>query len=67
PGGDELKVLQGVLDQDAATYRKNPEAATKLLGVGSFKNKESLDRAELAAWTTVASLLLNLDETVTKG
>jgi hypothetical protein len=67
PGADELKVLQGVLDQDGATYRKNPEAAAKLLGVGNFKNKESLDRAELAAWTTVASLLLNLDETVTKG
>ena len=26
-----------------------------------------LDNAELAAWTVVANVLLNLDETVTKG
>ena len=25
------------------------------------------DKAELAAWTVVANVLLNLDETVTKG
>ena len=28
---------------------------------------ESLDEVELAAWTFVMSLLLNLDETITKG
>ena len=31
------------------------------------RSDEKLDQAELAAWTTVASVILNLDETVTKG
>jgi hypothetical protein len=38
-----------------------------LLAVGGFKADESLDEGELAAWTTIASMILNLDETVTKS
>ncbi len=39
----------------------------KLLAIGESKRNETLDPAELAAWTMVASTILNLDETVTKG
>jgi len=67
PGANEVKVLRGVLEQQMADFRKDPEAAKKLLGVGGFKPKAELDQAELAAWATVASMILNLDETVTKG
>jgi len=67
PASDEVKVLKQVLTQQLEEYRKNTDAATKLLGVGSFKANESIDRAELAAWTTVASMVLNLDEAVTKN
>ncbi len=67
PASDEVKVLKQVLTQQLEGYRKNTDAATKLLGVGSFKANESIDRAELAAWTTVASMVLNLDEAVTKN
>ena len=34
--------------------------------VGESPRDERLDAAELAAWTTVASMILNLDETITK-
>ena len=37
------------------------------LAVGESPRDEELDPAELAAWTMVASVILNLDETVTKG
>jgi hypothetical protein len=67
PGADEIKVLQEVVDRELADYRKDETGAEKLLNVGSFKAKASLDSAELAAWTTVASMILNLDETVTKN
>jgi hypothetical protein len=67
PGGDELKVLRDVLEQQLAEYRKDAGAAEKLLGVGGFKASDSLEQGELAAWTTIASMILNLDETVTKG
>ena len=38
----------------------------KLLGVGQSPRDTALDAAELAAWTTVTSTILNLDETITK-
>ena len=67
PGADELKVLEGVLKQQLAEFHKDTEAAKKLLAVGAFQADPSLDAGELAAWATVASMILNLDETVTKG
>jgi hypothetical protein len=67
PKAAELSVLLKLHDAQLATYRANQEAALKLLCVGESKHNESLDSAELAAWTMVASAILNLDETVTKG
>ncbi len=67
PNADEMKVLLEVFNQELGGYRKDKEAAEKLLAVGSFKVRADLDRTELAAWTTIASMILNLDETVTKG
>jgi hypothetical protein len=67
PRADEIKVLQEVLNQQLTDFRREKVAAEKLLKVGAFQAKESLDPSELAAWTTIASMILNLDETVTKG
>ena len=67
PGAEETKVLLDVFNRDLAEFRKDKKAAEKLLSVGSFKPKPGLDASELAAWTTIASMILNLDETVTKG
>jgi hypothetical protein len=67
PGSDEIKVLREVLDHQLAEFGKDTEAAGKLLGIGAFKADPSLDTSELAAWTTIASMILNLDETVTKN
>jgi len=50
-----------------ATYRADEEAARKLLAVGESEPPATMDSAELAAWTMVGNLLLNLDETITKG
>ena len=67
PGSDEVKVLQDVLNLQLDEFRKDKSAAEKLVGTGAFKAKESLDPSELAAWMTIASMILNLDETVTKS
>lgn len=64
---DETKVLQEIFNQQLADYRKDTDAAEKLLSVGAFKANAGLDRPELAAWTMVANTLLNLDETITKN
>jgi hypothetical protein len=67
PKPDEAKVLTRILTEQSDHFRQHPEAVTKLLAVGESPRDEKLDQAELAAWTTVASVILNLDETVTKG
>ena len=67
PSDKEIAVIQKLFEDQLASYRKNPEAALKLITVGDSPRSEKLDPAEHAAWTIVGSVLLNLDETVTKG
>src|SRR6185503_12216903 len=65
PNAEESVVLRKIYDQQLAVYRSNAEAATKLLSVGESPRDDKLDPIDLAAWTTVASTILNLDETIT--
>jgi hypothetical protein len=67
PSAQELAVLRSLFDKQLAAFRQNDEAAGKLLAVGESPVNAALDRGELAAWAIVASVILNLDETVTKG
>lgn len=48
-------------------YRHAPASAALLLSVGESSRDPSLDAAELAAWTALSNVLLNLDEMVTRG
>jgi mono/diheme cytochrome c family protein len=66
PSSKETGVLRQLLRGRRAEFRKDREAAGKLLGVGESSWDKRLDAAELAAYTTVASVILNLDETITK-
>lgn len=62
----EKEILRSVLTKTTEAYQNNPNAALALLGVGESPRDESLDPVEHAAWTTVANLIFNLDETITK-
>jgi hypothetical protein len=66
PMAAELQVLVGGLRHHQEAYRKDREAARKLVSVGEFPRDERLDISELAAYTAIAGLILNLDEVVTK-
>jgi hypothetical protein len=66
PTGKEVGVLRALLRGRMNEYRKDRAAALRLLTVGESPRDSRLDAAELAAWTTVASVILNLDETITK-
>jgi len=59
-------VLAGSLSQMEKHYAENPKAAHDLIAVGEKTADPSISAPELAAWTMVASEMLNLDETVTK-
>lgn len=67
PEVDELAVLRAVFEAQLEAYRADPESATALLSVGDSTPDPELDAPTFAAWTVLGSLLLNLDETVTKG
>jgi hypothetical protein len=62
----EMNVLRVDLEQHLTHYQRDRQAALKLLGVGEAKRDEKLDVAELAAYTAVANLILNLDETISR-
>ena len=52
--------------EQLAEYQADPAAAAALLEVGDSPCESAMDKSELAAWTMVANLIMNLDETVTK-
>ncbi len=66
PTQAELKTLLTGLERRLTSFQSNPESAQKLLTVGEKKPTNSLDPSELAAYSITASVILNLDETVTK-
>jgi len=66
PEPSERDVLLAIYQRQRGVFGKNNDAALKLLAVGESKRDEKLDPTEHAALTTVASIILNLDETITK-
>jgi hypothetical protein len=67
PRAAERTLLRELFEASRSAYHADPTAAGKLLQVGESPRDQSLDTTELAAWTIVASTILNLDETVTKN
>jgi len=67
PRAEELRVARELLDGHLAAYRADPPAAEALLKTGLAPTPEGVDKPELAAWTHVARVLLNLHETITRS
>jgi hypothetical protein len=66
PSPQELQVLTAAVERSIKDFAKDPEAAKQLLTLGDARTGAKLNAVELGAYTTVASTLLNLDETITK-
>ena len=67
PRPEVLTVLIDQLAKQRAYYVEHGQAATDLLAHGDSPRDGSLDPSEHAAWMVLCSLLLNLDEAVTRG
>lgn len=65
PGNQELEILLRTFRNSLEEYRSDRQGAESLLSVGDSPRGEHIDPAEHAAWTSVAMLILNLDETIT--
>jgi hypothetical protein len=67
PASDrERAALKRLLDDLLHEYTKDKPAAEAITRVGQGPKVAGLPTADLAAWTGVASALLNLDESVTR-
>jgi hypothetical protein len=66
PKAEEAKVLRDSLHGFMGRYQNDSKAALKYLNYGASPRDESLSPNELASYAAVASLILNLDETITK-
>ena len=66
PSDREVQVLSEALQQQRDFYAHNPEEAARLVSLGASPPATSAEGNELAAWTTLASIILNLDETITR-
>ena len=62
----EVTLMQQLYAEELADFRRNPARAKELLGVGEYPVDKKLPQAELAAWTVVASTVLNFDEAIIK-
>jgi hypothetical protein len=67
PRAKEIERLVALYQRELANYKADPDAAEKMANSELGKPSAVLDTAELAAWTVVANVLLNLDETITNG
>ena len=66
PSAAEKQILTASLTRLRERYMADPEAAKKLIATGESKPDPAIPAPELAAFTALGSLLLNLDETLTR-
>lgn len=67
PRKNEIDRLVALYQQELSGFKQDTKAAEKMATAELGKIPENLSLEELAAWTVVANVLLNLDETITKG
>ncbi len=67
PDSFERQRLLELFQQQLASFRADPSSALKLVSIGPADRPTNLDVPTLAAWTVLANVILNLDETLTKG
>jgi hypothetical protein len=64
PSADEVGRLVALYASEREHYRSSAQAAIEMASSELGAGDKSHDTAELAAWTVVSNVLLNLDETL---
>jgi hypothetical protein len=67
PAAEEATIVAQTLAGNRARYAADAEAAKRAIAHGESKPPAGIAPAELAAWSLVANLMLNLDETLTRN
>lgn len=67
PDADEQKLIRDALQVQRQLFDADAAAAASVVRVGESASRRNAADAETAAWTMIANLVLNLDETVTRN
>jgi hypothetical protein len=67
PDAGEMQLLATALETHRGQFSRDPEAARRVITNGESKPSDRIPAPEFAAWTMVANLVLNLDETVNRN
>jgi hypothetical protein len=67
PKPEEANILAELLARHRREFTSDPDAAKQLLQVGDVAPAKHVSPAELAAWTSIARVILNLHETITRN
>ncbi len=67
PGAKELQLLEKALASALERYAQAPDAASAWLQAGESPRSMDLKPSRLAAWTLLASSIMNLHSTLTNG
>lgn len=67
PSAEELQLVTAAYKKQLEIFRTDLQASKQAIAVGESKPKNVAEPAETAAWTMVANLILNLDETVNRN
>ena len=66
PSEREAAILKRAYERELADWQSRKSDAEKVLSVGESRRDQQIDVAEHAAWQQLATLILNLSETITK-
>jgi hypothetical protein len=67
PSDKESSIVEAAFKKEFKRYSDNPTAASECLSAGESPRDMQLDAAEHAAWTQIASMILNLSEAITRN
>ena len=67
PNPREFEILKKTLESQLQRFKSDPAKADQFLKIGESKRDGSIDKTEHAAWTVISQMILNLDETLTRG
>jgi len=67
PAPEEVAIALALFERQLARYQAAPEEAKKAVTFGESKPPADLNEPELAAWSLVANLILNLDEAIVRN
>ncbi len=66
PSDREIQIVRQLFERQLAYFQQHPEQRSQYLSTGEFQVPEAIDPSRLAAFSVVANMLFNLDESITK-